>query len=110
VSTTSFRGASAGTTNEIAALTRFGTGEYDAPEMLADSEGTMVCDSAPSAPDDSRSPTPERAVRCPTCGARAAWTDNPDRPFCSRTCRLIDLGVWLDEGYIVPGDPSDDVR
>jgi uncharacterized protein len=33
------------------------------------------------------------------------WKDNPDRPFCSLSCRLIDLGVWLDEGYRIPGEP-----
>jgi uncharacterized protein len=27
------------------------------------------------------------------------WAGNPHRPFCSLTCRLLDLGVWLDEGY-----------
>ncbi len=44
----------------------------------------------------------ERGVTCPTCRARAAWDDNPHRPFCSLTCRLIDLGVWLDERYRIP--------
>jgi endogenous inhibitor of DNA gyrase (YacG/DUF329 family) len=43
------------------------------------------------------------AVRCPTCGARTPWRGNPQRPFCSLTCRLVDLGVWLDEGYRIPG-------
>jgi len=27
----------------------------------------------------------------------------PDYPFCSRRCRIIDLGRWLGEGYRVPG-------
>ena len=30
--------------------------------------------------------------------------DNPHRPFCGLTCRLIDLGVWLDERYRVEGE------
>jgi len=42
-------------------------------------------------------------IRCPTCGTRTPWWDNPQRPFCSLTCRLVDLGVWLDEGYRIPG-------
>lgn len=25
----------------------------------------------------------------------------PLYPFCSRRCKLIDLGRWLDEGYAV---------
>ena len=24
-------------------------------------------------------------------------------PFCSERCRLIDLGVWLEGGYGIPG-------
>jgi len=44
-----------------------------------------------------------RHVRCPRCGVRREWTDNPHRPFCSLTCRLVDLGVWLDERYRIPG-------
>jgi endogenous inhibitor of DNA gyrase (YacG/DUF329 family) len=52
----------------------------------------------------------DHGVRCPTCGRRAPWRNNPERPFCCLTCRLVDLGVWLDEGYVVRGDPTDDVR
>jgi endogenous inhibitor of DNA gyrase (YacG/DUF329 family) len=36
------------------------------------------------------------------------WTGNPHRPFCSLTCRLIDLGVWLDERYRIAGPPMPD--
>jgi len=36
-------------------------------------------------------------VICPTCRATTAWHGNPHRPFCSLTCRLIDLGLWLEE-------------
>jgi len=43
-----------------------------------------------------------RGVTCPTCRAKTAWEGNPHRPFCSLTCRLIDLGVWLDERYRLP--------
>jgi hypothetical protein len=35
------------------------------------------------------------------------WQGNPDRPFCSPRCRLIDLGRWADETYRIPaGNPS----
>jgi endogenous inhibitor of DNA gyrase (YacG/DUF329 family) len=27
----------------------------------------------------------------------------PDFPFCSRRCRIIDLGRWLGEEYRLPG-------
>jgi uncharacterized protein len=50
----------------------------------------------------------ERRVTCPTCRARAAWDGNPHRPFCSLTCRLIDLGVWLDERYRIHEARSDE--
>jgi hypothetical protein len=47
-------------------------------------------------------------VTCPTCRAATAWHGNPHRPFCSLTCRLIDLGLWLDERYRVPAEPDPD--
>lgn len=41
-------------------------------------------------------------IRCPTCHREE---DVPDefqwRPFCSRRCKIIDLGNWLDEVYSV---------
>jgi endogenous inhibitor of DNA gyrase (YacG/DUF329 family) len=48
-------------------------------------------------------------VICPNCGAAAPWRLNPHRPFCSLTCRLVDLGVWLDEGYRIQADERGDV-
>jgi len=52
----------------------------------------------------SASPSPARAhPRCPTCYHPVIWEGNPHRPFCSLACRLVDLGVWLDEGYRIPG-------
>ncbi|HEV8533222.1 MAG TPA: DNA gyrase inhibitor YacG [Methylomirabilota bacterium] len=56
----------------------------------------------------SEQPGAEPTVSCPACGARAAWRGNPQRPFCSLACRLIDLGRWLDERYRVAGDPLPD--
>ena len=49
-------------------------------------------------------------VSCPTCGTRVAWRANPQRPFCSLTCRLIDRGLWLDGRYRIESDDlgSDD--
>ena len=46
-----------------------------------------------------------RSIRCPRCGAPVAWPENPHRPFCSLTCRFIDLGVWLDGRYRIAGAP-----
>jgi endogenous inhibitor of DNA gyrase (YacG/DUF329 family) len=43
-------------------------------------------------------------MKCPTCDKSVQWQDNPDRPFCSERCRLIDLGAWVNEEYTVPGE------
>jgi hypothetical protein len=43
--------------------------------------------------------------RCPTCARPVSWSGNATRPFCSRACRLIDLGRWLDGRFRVPGAP-----
>lgn len=45
---------------------------------------------------------------CPTCGKPAEWENNPDRPFCSDRCRLLDLGAWADERYVVETDGAED--
>lgn len=42
-------------------------------------------------------------VNCPRCGAKTAYTNNPNRPFCSESCRNIDLVNWDDESYSIPG-------
>ena len=49
------------------------------------------------------SDSPRPLPRCPACRREVLRRENPHRPFCSITCRLIDLGVWLDEGYRIPG-------
>ncbi len=42
-------------------------------------------------------------IKCPRCGTKSLWNDNPSRPFCSEKCRLIDLGCWANEEYSVDG-------
>jgi endogenous inhibitor of DNA gyrase (YacG/DUF329 family) len=32
----------------------------------------------------------------------------PRFPFCSRKCKLIDLGRWFDERYGLPAEEPDD--
>ena len=105
VSTETF-GAGSRSACKIAALTRFATAEYDARTMLSEPEGMIVSESDPSAAGEAAA----RCGRCPTCARATPRTGNWQRPFCSLTCRLIDLGVWLDEGYVVPGEEPDDVR
>lgn len=51
-------------------------------------------------------------VTCPHCGKPVEWTENSTwRPFCSKRCRLIDLGDWLDESHRISDStdaPSED--
>lgn len=45
-------------------------------------------------------------MKCLTCKQPIAVEDtNPFLPFCSERCKLIDLGNWLDEKYVI-NDPS----
>jgi uncharacterized protein len=44
--------------------------------------------------------------KCPICGKAyqiEALADLPTFPFCSKRCRLIDLGRWADGAYAIPG-------
>jgi len=46
-----------------------------------------------------------KIVACPTCGQPVEWRpENAFRPFCSKRCKLIDLGEWAREGYRVPAE------
>jgi len=39
-------------------------------------------------------------MRCPICKKQVA-AGNPDLPFCSDRCRMIDLGNWAAEKYLI---------
>ena len=41
-----------------------------------------------------------RSLPCPTCRKLVMRTD-PEFPFCSERCRLIDLGKWASGGYVI---------
>lgn len=41
-----------------------------------------------------------KALFCPTCRKVVLATD-PDFPFCSDRCRLLDLGKWASGGYVI---------
>lgn len=38
-------------------------------------------------------------ARCPICQKPTDSEHNPDFPFCSERCRLLDLGNWASEKY-----------
>ena len=43
-------------------------------------------------------------VKCPTCRKKGDWFARAYAPFCSRRCKLIDLGKWLGEEHTI-SDP-----
>lgn len=46
-------------------------------------------------------------IRCPICKKEVA-PGSADLPFCSERCRLIDLGNWASEKYVIstPAQPG----
>jgi len=46
--------------------------------------------------------------RCPICKAPTDSAKNADFPFCSERCRLLDLGNWAAERYVVSEPVLDD--
>jgi hypothetical protein len=38
---------------------------------------------------------------CPICGKATSKASDADFPFCSERCRLLDLGNWSSERYVV---------
>jgi uncharacterized protein len=47
-----------------------------------------------------------REFSCPGCRKTTLREGNPYRPFCSKRCQMLDLGAWLGETYVIPGDPT----
>ncbi|WP_110643591.1 DNA gyrase inhibitor YacG [Salinicola sp. CPA57] len=48
-------------------------------------------------------------VACPQCRKSVEWTsENPYRPFCSKRCKLLDLGAWADGSHRIAGEPHMD--
>jgi endogenous inhibitor of DNA gyrase (YacG/DUF329 family) len=45
-------------------------------------------------------------VKCPICRKPVA-PENPDSPFCSDRCRILDLGNWASERYVFSSPIND---
>ena len=47
---------------------------------------------------------------CPICSTPmpGEWTEYPTYPFCTKRCKLIDLGRWLTEDYKVESKDNRD--
>ena len=46
-------------------------------------------------------------LKCPICKKEVKPGD-PEFPFCSERCRIIDLGNWASEKYVIssPAEPE----
>jgi endogenous inhibitor of DNA gyrase (YacG/DUF329 family) len=44
-------------------------------------------------------------LTCPIC-KKVVASGEPDFPFCSERCRIIDLGNWATDKYVIPGAPT----
>ena len=42
-------------------------------------------------------------LKCPIC-RKEVRLGEPDFPFCSERCRIIDLGNWASEKYVISTD------
>ncbi len=47
-----------------------------------------------------------KALRCPTCSTLVVAGD-PEFPFCSDRCRVIDLGKWASGAYRISSPVHD---
>lgn len=47
----------------------------------------------------------KKMIKCPICGKNIEFYEDkklpPNFPFCSQRCKLIDLGKWLNEEYVI---------
>lgn len=47
-------------------------------------------------------------MKCPIC-AKEVRPEDPFMPFCSDRCRILDLGNWASDKYVIRGAPLDDL-
>jgi endogenous inhibitor of DNA gyrase (YacG/DUF329 family) len=47
-----------------------------------------------------------RSLRCPIC-KKPVKHGEPEFPFCSERCRLIDLGKWASGAYVISSPVTD---
>jgi len=47
---------------------------------------------------------------CPICRRPIkAGLANPSHPFCSPRCKLVDLGNWLGDRYVIAQSPAEEL-
>ena len=42
-----------------------------------------------------------KMIDCPNCDHNFNYYESEFRPFCCERCKMIDLGHWLSESYVV---------
>ncbi len=48
-----------------------------------------------------------KSIKCPECGETTDYSlENEHRPFCSKRCKLIDLGEWIEGEYRINSEES----
>jgi uncharacterized protein len=45
-------------------------------------------------------------LRCPIC-KKVVKSSDAEFPFCSESCRTIDLGKWASGAYVIPSPVND---
>jgi endogenous inhibitor of DNA gyrase (YacG/DUF329 family) len=40
-------------------------------------------------------------TKCPTCKREGDWFNGLYGPFCSKRCKLVDLGKWFGEEHVI---------
>ena len=49
----------------------------------------------------------KKAIKCPECGKTTEYSpENEYRPFCSKRCKLIDLGEWIEGRYKINSEEN----
>jgi endogenous inhibitor of DNA gyrase (YacG/DUF329 family) len=51
----------------------------------------------------------KKTLKCPICKKEVAF-DGPEMPFCSERCRMIDLGNWASEKYVISSPIQHDLE
>jgi endogenous inhibitor of DNA gyrase (YacG/DUF329 family) len=45
-------------------------------------------------------------TKCPNCGKETEIESNKWRPFCSKSCKILDLWNWVNEAYAIKIDEN----
>ena len=49
-------------------------------------------------------------MKCPICKKKEVNPGEAEFPFCSERCRVIDLGNWASEKYVIPGRAASEAK